>query len=47
MLLVSDSTVRTQLKAIFCEDWDLAAAELAALLNGISPLRPTGPEEGL
>ncbi|KQT55432.1 LuxR family transcriptional regulator [Methylobacterium sp. Leaf456] len=44
---VLDSTVRTQLKAVFAKTGTSRQSELAALLNGISPVRPNGHEEAL
>lgn len=41
---VSEGTVRSQLKAVFAKTGTSRQSELAALLNGISQLRPAGSE---
>jgi DNA-binding CsgD family transcriptional regulator len=42
---VTEGTIRSQLKAVFAKTGTSRQAELAALLNGISPLRPSGSDE--
>ncbi|WP_462119605.1 helix-turn-helix transcriptional regulator [Methylorubrum extorquens] len=42
---VTEGTIRSQLKAVFAKTGTSRQAELAALLNGISPLRPSDSDE--
>jgi DNA-binding CsgD family transcriptional regulator len=42
---VTEGTIRSQLKAVFAKTGTSRQAELAALLNGISALRPSGSDE--
>lgn len=42
---VTEGTVRSQLKAVFAKTGTSRQAELAALLNGMSPVQPQGSEE--
>ncbi|MCP1535491.1 helix-turn-helix transcriptional regulator [Methylorubrum extorquens] len=42
---VTQGTIRSQLKAVFAKTGTSRQAELAALLNGISPLRPSDSDE--